>query len=341
VPVEQLKKKISDDTGTWLYNIIRGEDQSEVNPRTQIKSMLSAKSFRPSINTLETAVRWIRIFVADIFSRLVEEGVLENKRRPKTLNLYHRQGAQTRSKSASIPMGRTMDETLLFDIAKGLLAQVIAEGRAWPCANLSLSVSGFEEGVTGNKGIGGFLLRGDEAKAISAAVREPSELRNPETPPPNKRRRVEESGIQRFFGARQGSSGGNSEREEQDLHMSDEIREAHSPFEVPPSAQIASDDTPKAHAEVQSGYSGDDPSRYTCDRCNSALLVTEQGEHDDWHFAKDLAADLAAEERANTAAREQSRPPSTSTSTQPKSKGRGRPPNVVKAEKGQKKLKFG
>jgi DNA polymerase eta len=293
------------------------------------------------INTLDTAVRWIRIFVADIFSRLVEEGVLENKRRPKTLNLYHRQGAQTRSKSASIPMGRAMDETLLFDIAKGLLAQVIAEGRAWPCANLSLSVSGFEEGVAGNKGIGGFLLRGEEAKAISAAIREPSELRNPETPPPSKRRRVEESGIQRFFGARQESSGGVSEREEQDFHMTDEITEAHSPFDAPPSAQMASDDTPKAHAELQSGRSDDDPSRYTCSRCNSTLLVTEQGEHDDWHFAKDLAADLAAEERANTAAREQSRPPSTSTSTQPKGKGRGRPPNVVKAEKGQKKLKFG
>lgn len=343
VPVEQLKKKIGDDTGTWLYSIIRGEDHSEVNPRTQIKSMLSAKSFRPSINALDSAVRWIRIFVADIFSRLVEEGVLENKRRPKTLSLYHRQGAQTRSKSASIPMGRTMDETLLFDIAKGLLAQVIAEGRAWPCANLSLSVSGFEEGVTGNKGIGGFLLRGDEAKAISAALREPSETRNPETPPPNKRRRVEESGIQRFFGARHESSGGISEREEQDNGMGDETGEAQSPFDVPPSAQGASADMFKSHEEEQAEHPDHDASRYTCPRCNSSLLVTEQGEHDDWHFAKDLAADLAAEERANAAGQEPSRPPSTSTkpSTQPKSKGRGRPPNVVKAEKGQKKLQFG
>ncbi|KAH0016445.1 DNA/RNA polymerase, partial [Aureobasidium melanogenum] len=304
--------------------------------------MLSAKSFRPSINTSDTAVRWIRIFVADIFSRLVEEGVLENKRRPKTLNLYHRQGAQTRSKSASIPMGRTMDETLLFDIAKGLLAQVVAEGRAWPCANLSLSVSGFEEGVTGNKGIGGFLLRGDEAKAISAALKEPADLRNPETPPPNKRRRVEESGIQRFFGVRQESSGGHSEREEQSLHVEvDDAREAHSPFDVPPSAQGASDDMFEVHAEKQSGRPDDDTDRYTCPRCNSTLLVTEQSEHDDWHFAKDLAADLAAEERANAASREQSRPSNANPNTQAKNRGRGRPPSVAKAEKGQKKLKFG
>ncbi|KAI5257972.1 sister chromatid cohesion protein Eso1 [Aureobasidium subglaciale] len=344
VPVEQLKKKLGDDTGTWLYNIIRGEDHGEVNPRTQIKSMLSAKSFRPSINTLETAVRWIRIFVADIFSRLVEEGVLENKRRPKTLNLYHRQGAQTRSKSASIPMGRTMDEALLFDAAKGLLAQVIADGRAWPCANLSLSVSGFEEGVTGNKGIGGFLLRGDDAKAISAALRESSKPRNPETPPPSKRRRVEESGIQRFFGARQESSGAVSEKEERE-DFREEAEEAHSPFDIPPSAQLRSDDVSRSHAGEQRVESTKDNGRYTCSRCNSSLLVTEQGEHDDWHFAKDLAADLAAEERTSSAAREQSRPPSTSSSknpaAQPKNKGRERPPNVAKAEKGQKKLKFG
>jgi DNA polymerase eta len=150
-------------------------------------------------------------------------------------------------------------------------------------------------------------------------------------------------GCKQNNGARQESSGGISEREEQDFHMRDEVREAHSPFDVPPSAQLASDDTPKSHATVQSGHSDDeeDTSRYTCSRCNTTLLVTEQGEHDDWHFAKELAADLAAEERANTAVREQSRPASTSTSTQPKSKGRGRPPNAAKAEKGQKKLKFG
>ena len=118
VPVEQLKKRLGDDTGAWLHSIIRGEDQSEVNPRTQIKSMLSAKSFRPSINSLEVAVRWLRIFVADIFSRLVEEGVLENKRRPKTINLHHRQGAQTRSKQAPIPLGKTINEASLFELIR-------------------------------------------------------------------------------------------------------------------------------------------------------------------------------------------------------------------------------
>ena len=46
VPLEQLKA-VGEDSGAWLYQVIRGEEHAEVNSRTQIKSMLSAKSFRP------------------------------------------------------------------------------------------------------------------------------------------------------------------------------------------------------------------------------------------------------------------------------------------------------
>ncbi|KAL1630377.1 DNA-directed DNA polymerase eta rad30 [Neofusicoccum ribis] len=206
VPLGQLQQ-LGDDTGIWLHNIIRGNDTSDVNSRMQIKSMLSAKSFRPSINTFDQAIRWLRIFCADIFSRCVEEGVLENKRRPKTINLHHRQGAQTRSKQAPIPQARTFSEALLFELAKGLLAQVVVDGRAWPCANLSLSVGGFEDGITGNQGIGGFLVRGEEAKAMLAGERESLAGKNERTNavPTQKRRKIDEGGIQRFFGPRQSS----------------------------------------------------------------------------------------------------------------------------------------
>lgn len=194
-PLDQLKK-LGDDTGNWLYNTIRGEDHSEVNPRTQIKSMLSAKSFRPAINSFEQGVRWLRIFTADIFSRCVEEGVLENKRRPKTINLHHRQGAQTRSRQAPIPQGKPLSEATLFDLAKNLLAHVVVDGRAWPCANLSLSVGGFEDGITGNKGIGGFLVRGEEAKAMMST----GTGRSISTGEPPAKRRKTKGNIAQFFG---------------------------------------------------------------------------------------------------------------------------------------------
>lgn len=200
VSIEIFKSKFGDDTGTWIYQTIRGIDLSEVNSRTQIKSMLSAKSFRPSINTFEQGVRWLRIFVADIYSRLVEEGVLTNKRRPKSINLHHRQGAQMRSRQAPIPSGSPIDEAMLFDLAKNLLRQVVVDGRAWPCANLQLSVGGFEDGVTGNRGIGGFLVRGDEAKALKSTTRDAEHHSSVMySDRGGKRRKVDDGGIQRFL----------------------------------------------------------------------------------------------------------------------------------------------
>jgi DNA polymerase eta len=214
VPIEQLRKQLGDERGTWVYKIIRGEDDSEVNPRTQLKSMLSAKSFRPPMNSPEAAVQWLRIFVADIYGRLVEEGVVENKRRPHNLILHHRQGASTRSKGRPIPLAKVITEELLFDVAKQLLAHAISDGRVWPCANLSLSVGGFEEGITGNQGIGGFLVRGDEAKALmtSSLARDNSgeQAYATSSTSTNKRRKTGAgpAGITQFFGAppRQDSS---------------------------------------------------------------------------------------------------------------------------------------
>ncbi|KAK2075394.1 hypothetical protein P8C59_009523 [Phyllachora maydis] len=174
VSVEQLTQKLGADTGVWLYEIIRGIDTSEVNARTQIKSMLSAKSFRPSINTIEQAERWLRIFAADIFARLVEDGLLEKRRRPRTVNLHTRHGGQTRSRQAPIPQGRALDEDALVDLAKTLLHQTLAEGNLWPCANLSLSIGGFEDGVVGNMSIGAFLVKGEEAQALKAVARDSS-----------------------------------------------------------------------------------------------------------------------------------------------------------------------
>lgn len=344
IPVERLKKQLGDDTGTWLYSIIRGEDQSEVNPRTQIKSMLSAKSFRPSINSLEAAVKWLRIFVADIFSRLKEEGVLENKRRPKTLNLHHKQGAQTRSKQAPIPLGKSIDESLLFELAKNLLAQVVVDGRAWPCANLSLSVGGFEEGPTNNMGISGFLLRGEEARSIASAAASGVGSSKPNgSEPASKRRKVDERGIQKFFGAPMNKRESTHESETQDqreheMHIL-ELGEEHELFATPHAAQATGEigigeATPSLalHRHVDDMPTWVEVERYTCPRCEIQMEAAEKGEHTDWHFAKDLQA----LERPPAVVTSLSNRSSTPAAMQPKGKGRG-----SQREKGQSKLAFG
>lgn len=343
VPLEQLKKQIGDDTGAWLYGVIRGEDHSEVNPRTQIKSMLSAKSFRPSINTIEAAVRWLRIFVADIFSRLVEEGVLENKRRPKTINLHHRQGTQARSKQAPIPMGRPIDEEMLFELAKNLLAQVVVEGRAWPCANMSLSVGGFEDGPTGNMGISGFLVRGEEA-AKPFPIPTISTLDEQTATNPHAKRRKIEGGIHRFFGGvkREDTSETDQPADFVAQFLESDKEKVVDPFRPPASAQnpiIEAEPQPEpdSAATILAGKWDPDTCHesYTCPRCTRSLPVSEREEHDDWHFAKDLQS----EDNATSATQSHSQ----HLVAQQRGRGRGRPAtsSSSKLEKGQSRLPFG
>lgn len=374
VSLEQLKSRIGDETGPWVYGAIRGEDFSEVNSRTQIKSMLSAKSFRPSINTFEQAVKWLRIFVSDIFSRLVEEGVLENKRRPKSINLHHRQVAQMRSRQAPIPTGKSIDEILLFDIAKNLLGQIVVDGRAWPCSNLQLSVGGFEDGPTGNRGIGGFLVKGDEAKAMRSTTRdlEQNEQRHEDTYP-EKRRKFENGAIDRFFARRsniventeQGLIGHSQEPQAESssspITTDMTLQDGHShgeDKEVKSSVIFASDETSRAQEEEDSSLSRNTHEQgfalesstktFTCIQCNNPILLTDRDEHDDWHFAKGLETQEQNAHRSNLPQSlliQESKPRNghSGSSLFPKSEGKKRPHQSQarqKTEKGQKRLMF-
>ena len=347
IPLSQLQK-LGDDTGSWLYNTIRGEDHSEINPRTQIKSMLSAKSFRPSVNTFEEAVKWLRIFVADIFSRCVEEGVLENKRRPKTVTLHHRQGGQTRSKQSPIPQGKVLSIEILFNLSKDLLAHVVADGRAWPCANLSLSVGGFEDGTSNNKGIGNFLVRGDEAKALMSRERETNDYVSGKSDTgdhPGKRRRVEKSNIQRFLVAHESSHDGQDDEDSDNInteHLEETSKRDSSPQPVGTDGAIRRrmfDDPPPSGQMTSSTSETPATKTFPCQRCRKNIRLIDQSEHLDWHFAKDLAKELQDQEEPPPP------PPSKPSPTNPLAlaRGRGRPPAVSssKLEKGQKRLAFG
>ena len=361
--IEHMKSRLGDDTGSWVWHIIRGEDSSEVNARTQIKSMLSAKSFRPTINTSEQAIRWLRIFVADIMSRLIEEGVLEKKRRPKTINLHHRHGGQTRSRQAPIPTGRPIDEALLFDISRNLLGQVVVDGRVWPCSNLQLSVGAFEEGPTGNKGIGGFLLKGEEAKASTHYLRDGSRyVSAADAEQPAKRRKIEDGIIQNFFARPHSSHGESGESDQGDAsglalpYHSDQEDGVSKLYDV---SSVGDSGSKTMSADSEGGTSknrnliGTDAAKhqssittYLCPKCNGSIPNHQRDEHEDWHFAKTLQA----QERSVPSPANEPRETSTATSGDVHASAGGRKPGRSKAgglppqrnlEKGQKKLAFG
>jgi DNA polymerase eta len=329
IPIERFKSKLGDDTGTWLYGVIRGEDNSEVSSRTQIKSMLSAKSFRPSINNFEQALKWLRIFIADIFARLMEDGVVENKRRPKTMTLHHRQGGQTKSRQIPIPLAKKIDEPMLMELAKALMGQVIVDGRAWPCANLSLAVGGFEDAVTGNRNIGSFLVKGDEAKGLELPSRSHIPTLAHETDRPEKRRKLDdEAGIGKFFK--------NDSTEE--LHDAEHDDDGNDDNEL----YTADDGDHTAEPLLHQA----DIAAYFCKDCNKSVTESEE-EHRDWHFAKELSAQISPSKPQTQA---NSRPPGPPSATKSKRGGatsnsgpRGRSGGAsgTKVEKGQSRLAFG
>ncbi|KAI9814529.1 MAG: DNA-directed DNA polymerase eta rad30 [Thelocarpon impressellum] len=336
VSLDHLKQKLGAETGTWIHGIVRGVDTSEVNTRTQIKSMLSAKSFRPTIHSLEQAVRWLRIFVADIFSRLVDEGVLENKRRPKTINLHHRQRGQTRSRQAPIPQGRQIDESMLLDLSKNLLNLVIAEGKAWPCANLSLSVGGFEDGITGNQGIGAFLVTGEEARAMQHTSHN-SEVTPDYRHQAEKRRRTDDGGIQRFLMRRDTS------RDENEGESGSEERPRVAGQEATITGGLELRESGRAGSE-QTMLHQLPITTYFCEECRKPVPIDETDEHQDWHFAKSIQAEDHGE---SDAAGPSSRTPPADDPGKTKSRaarGGHREAGGAaarKLEKGQSKLAFG
>lgn len=329
VPLEQLQGRLGDETGVWLHNTLRGVDNSEVNSRTQLKSMLSAKSFRPSINSEAQAVMWLRIFVGDIYSRLVEEGVLDNKRRPRSINLHHRHAGQTRSKQSPIPPGQVLDEKVLFHLAKDLLNQIMTEGRVWPCANLSLSVGGFEDGVKGNMGIGAFLVKGGDA--VASGSRSPEKRPSEDETQSSKRSRTKISDIQTFFSKNAPHIG------EEDMNQT---LTSHDTKQGTPQMDNVKEADGKSLAHARQRSSANDKqseiTEYLCDRCHEAFTeaVLLQS-HQDWHMAKELQEEdrtRHTEMQASTSSRN-----STSKGTSaPSKRGRG-----GRIEQGQRKLNFG
>jgi len=161
-------------------------------------------------------------------------------------------------------MGRPIEEGMLFELAKNLLAQVVVDGRAWPCAMISLSVGGFEDGVTGNKGIGGFLLHGDAAKAMkaaSSATLANLDLSTTSTAQPNKRRKVEDTRINNFFLRQEESTGGGDDELEptdfDDLPSAQPEKPTHSTNTKTTSPTFTSDIPSTTLANTQADISTD------------------------------------------------------------------------------------
>jgi DNA polymerase eta len=146
ITLAQMQSTLGIEDGTWVYNIIRGIDHSEVIRRSTVQSMLSAKTFVPKI-TVDQARKWLVIFVKDLLNRLADEQSEDHRIHPSVLTLVHQIEGRfglARSKQATLRRGHPLDEEYLLSIAETLLSQFATEAAAWPCRTLSLRLSGFQ-----------------------------------------------------------------------------------------------------------------------------------------------------------------------------------------------------
>ena len=192
----------------------------------------------------------------------------------------------------------------------------------------------------GNMGIGAFLIKGDEAKAMNAGSRESST--GPERV--DKKRRLAESGIQKFFqvdsieeqehdedfGSQTFLGGESMMAATKEAGIFSETPETKSPREATKTLEMPNSSTSAFRQQSITGF--------MCNRCNQAFDSADALQnHQDWHFAKDLQhlEQKRGGSPSQTSSMASSRKAIPSSN---KKKGGGR---SSKPEKGQRTLNFG
>jgi DNA polymerase eta len=306
---DQLRSKLGQEQGSWVYNACRGIDYSEINPRTKIKSMLSysaprlhplisrAKNFQPALNTSEAAARWLRVLTADLASRVNED---EDHRLPKTITIHHRHGGITKSRQAPLPVSKEMGNEFLYNHALSLWRGIETEGRAFPTNNISVALSGFGEVEDKVQGIQGFLVPGvQSAHTMSGGTvgQNHSEVLG--------KRKREDEGIGKFFSRKEESA-------------------------TPPNEDMEAENQ---EAVVEAGGDEmDEAETYMCERCHKRILWHEMEEHDDYHVALELSKGPLIRPPP---------PPQLKTKSSSKEEKKGPRKKSKPVEKGQKRLEFG
>ncbi|CAO3595208.1 unnamed protein product [Absidia cylindrospora] len=101
--LEELQHRFGDTSGLWLYNIVRGIDDEEVNVIKGSKSLMSTKSIYPPITSEQDLIPWYAVLSAELHSRIITNW---NERHlwPKTLSISYKTSKQSKTISKSTPM---------------------------------------------------------------------------------------------------------------------------------------------------------------------------------------------------------------------------------------------
>ncbi|KAH9820691.1 hypothetical protein DFH28DRAFT_1121029 [Melampsora americana] len=165
-----LQNKLGDETGMWVWEIVRGIDKTEVEPKTQVKSMMSSKNFRPSITSWEEGIHWLRILSTDLLARLNEARTLTPGIWPKTIVMHKRDGNyNSTAKQIAFPFTNKLDRSYIFNLAQRLLQEFVIKENSkrkelGSITSLCLAFQTLERLESGQQGIEGFFKQNKGGK---------------------------------------------------------------------------------------------------------------------------------------------------------------------------------
>ncbi|KAG6909960.1 hypothetical protein DXG01_014229 [Tephrocybe rancida] len=253
ISLDDMQRKFGEES-IWIYEVLRGVDRSEVKEKksTLNKSMLASKNLPQPITNASEGFQWIRVLAAELALRLNEAREISPNLWPKSIVLRARRGYNAgHSKQAAFPFTPEVTVDTVAAAANTLWKELVGTDLAMKVTSVSLAFSGIEGAEAGQRSIEGFF----------------------KTDQPTKRQREEDD--------------------------DDDIRRISLDDDIPDEDCDLPD---KVQAAGQLPHPP--PFSFDCARCGKKLsiptletspldgeeqLVALRLEHDDFHFAQDLA----------------------------------------------------
>ncbi|KAI5829130.1 DNA/RNA polymerase [Schizophyllum commune Tattone D] len=313
IPLEEMQQKFGEES-IWVYEVLRGIDRNEVKEKTALfKSMLASKNLPKPITNAADGHQWLRVLAAELALRLKDARLESPNLWPKTLVLHARKGYDTgRSKQAPFPFTNEATVDYIARLADKLWTELV--GSATTALNVSsvqLAFTGIGNSEAGQQSISGFFANAKPASGgRSASGGKPTSRSDPSS---STARAGSSSARQGSASARQGSS--NAKQGSSDAKPGSSSRAQivgpSSPTtgkrpresgDEPPNVEEPPEGAPSGVVDVDGTFNSD--AAFRCARCRkdialpyrpddagdrASALAALRLEHDDFHFAQDLA----------------------------------------------------
>ncbi|EJD06732.1 eta DNA polymerase [Fomitiporia mediterranea MF3/22] len=322
IGIEEMQSKFG-ECSVWVYEILRGIDRAEVKEKAVInKSMNASKNLPKPLTDPSEGPHWIRMLAAELAIRLNEARENTPGLWPRTLSLHTCQGWHVRrSKQQAFPPPRSTNVTADFMTgeAEKLWKEIVKSGILWDgkdgmkVTHLGLGLTGIGWTEEGQQNIQGFF----RAKAPTGTERAVSEgVAGPST---------YATGREALRQRSQSVKPGVDEDEIVVLDIGDESGTGCYSFTCARCRKIISLPPHLLKQGEVSGPIGDNTS--DVEELRQDALAVLRMEHDDYHFAQDLARQ--DKQSTSSASVPEKRKPSSSSTRQVKKRKKEHQPEGI------------